>query len=52
MADFGDSNCGGRVAFVKNGAVLTFGIRNWKDTVPEISLIYDAVYEEVLHFVP
>lgn len=51
MADFGDSNCGGRIAFVKNGAVLSFGIRNWKDTVPEINLIYDAVYEEVQHFV-
>lgn len=51
MADYGDSKCSGAVRFEKNGTIMAFAIRNWKDTVPEINLIYDAVYEEVLHFV-
>lgn len=51
MSDHGASDCGGRVDFEKNGTVVIFGIRNMKDTVPEINRIYDAVYEEVQHFV-
>ena len=51
MADYGDSKCNGAVRFEKHGTIAAFAIRNWKDTVPEINLIYDAVYEEVQHFV-
>ena len=51
MSDYGDSKCNGSVSFEKNGTIVTFAIRNWKDTVPEINHIYDAVYEEVQNFV-
>lgn len=51
MADDGDSKCNGAVRFERNGTIMAFAIRNWKDTVPEINHIYDAVYEEVQHFI-
>ncbi len=50
MSDRG-GRCDGAVSFEKNGTIVTLAIRNWKDTVPEINHIYDAVYEEVQDFV-
>lgn len=51
MVEDADSKCNGSVSFEKSGTIVTFAIRNWKDTVPEINHIYDAVYEEVQPFI-
>lgn len=50
MANFGDSKCNGRLSVENNGIIITFAIRNWKDTTPEINHIYDAAFDEIQSF--
>jgi len=51
MQGIADSRCSGGISMEAHDSVIAARIDVWKDVVPEINHIYDAVYEEVQRFV-